>query len=115
MDSQQRVGAIIAAGGSSQRMAGVDKVLAPLGGKPVLARVIDVFQKCNSIHQIIVVLSQQNLKTGQQLLARQKWTKVSLCPGGRRRQDSVVAGLKQLEKCDWVVIHDGARPLITAD
>ncbi len=116
MDNQQKVGAVIAAGGSSQRMGGVDKVFALAGGKPVLARVIDVFQRCNSIDQIVVVLSQQNLKQGQQLVTEQGWSKVTdVCPGGERRQDSVVAGLNRLSHCDWVVIHDGARPLVTED
>ena len=113
-DKQQKVGAVIVAAGSSQRMAGVDKVLALLGGKPVLARVIDVFQRCDSIDQIVVILSQQNLKAGQQLVAEQGWPKVTdVCPGGERRQDSVAAGLGRLSHCDWVVIHDGARPLVT--
>ncbi len=38
-----------------------------------------------------------------------------VCPGGRRRQDSVLAGLGLLKDCYWVIIHDGARPLLTAD
>ena len=41
MDNQQKVGAIIVAAGESKRMGGVDKVFAPLGGKPILSRVID--------------------------------------------------------------------------
>ncbi len=97
-------------------MGGVDKVLALLGGKPILARVIDVFQGCNLIDQIVVVLSKQNLERGQQLVAERGWSKVTdVCPGGQRRQDSVVAGLSRLNHCHWVVIHDGARPLVTAD
>jgi 2-C-methyl-D-erythritol 4-phosphate cytidylyltransferase len=118
LDSQQRVGAVIVAvaAGESQRMGGVDKVFALLGGKPVLARVIDVFQRCDSIHQIVVVLSQQNLEPGKQLVAEQEWPKVSdVCPGGERRQDSVAAGLNQLRDCTWVVVHDGARPLVTEE
>lgn len=115
-DNQQKVGAVIVAAGSSQRMGGINKVMAPLGGKPVLARVIDTFQKCRSIDQIVVVLSKQNLKTGEQLVAEQGWSKVTdVCLGGRRRQDSVVAGLSRLNHCHWVVIHDGARPLLTED
>jgi len=114
MDNQQKVGAVIVAAGSSQRMGGVDKVLALLGGKPLLARVIDVFQRCILIHQIVVVLSQQNLKPGQRLVAEQGWSKVTdVCLGGSRRQDSVVVGLNRLSHCSWVVIHDGARPLVT--
>jgi len=114
MDSQQKVGAVIVAAGESQRMGGVDKVLALLGGKPVLARTIDVFQSCNSIDRIVVVLSEQNLEPGKRLVAEEGWSKVTeVCPGGQRRQDSVVAGLSRLKDCYWVVIHDGARPLLT--
>ncbi len=116
MNRQQKVGAVIVAAGKSHRMGGVDKVFALLNGKPVLTRVVDVFQSCNSIDQVIVVLSQQNLKTGQQLVAEQGWPKLTdVCPGGERRQDSVVAGLSRLSHCSWVVIHDGARPLVTGD
>ena len=44
------------------------------------------------------------------------WSKVTdICAGGRRRQDSVAAGLSRLNHCRWVVIHDGARPLVTED
>ena len=114
--NRQRVGAIIAAAGSSRRMGGADKVLALLGGKPILARVVDAFQKCNPIDQIVIVLSEQNLERGKQLVAEQGWSKViDVCAGGRRRQDSVAAGLKRLSNCNWVVIHDGARPLVTVD
>ncbi len=115
-NEQQKVGAVIVAAGSSQRMGGVDKVFALLGKKPVLAYVVDTFQKCNSINQIVIVLSQQNLEQGEQLVAEQGWPKVTdVCPGGERRQDSVVAGLNRLSNCSWVVIHDGARPLVTDD
>ena len=114
MDEQQKVGTVIVAAGSSQRMGGVDKVFALLGKKPVLAHVINTFQSCNSIDQIVVVLSQQNLKQGQHLVAEQGWSKVTdVCPGGECRQDSVAAGLNRLRQCNWVVIHDGARPLVT--
>ena len=114
--NQQRVGVVIAAAGSSQRMGGVDKVFALLSGRPVLARVIDVFQGCSPVDQIVVVLSEQNLERGKQLIAEQGWSKVSdVCVGGRRRQDSVAAGLKRLSNCHWVVIHDGSRPLVTVD
>jgi 2-C-methyl-D-erythritol 4-phosphate cytidylyltransferase len=115
-DEQQKVGAVIVAAGESQRMGGVDKVFALLNGKAVLTRVVDVFQRCNSIDQIIVVLNQQRLKSGQRLVAEQGWSKVTdVCPGGERRQDSVLSGLNRLSHCSWVVIHDGARPLVTEE
>ncbi len=113
--NHQRVGAVIVAAGSSQRMGGVDKMFALLSGKPILARVIDTFQGCNLIDQIVVVVSKQNLERCRNLVVGQGWTKVAdVCVGGRRRQDSVVAGLSRLSDCRWVVIHDGARPLVTA-
>jgi len=96
-------------------MGGVDKVFAPLGGKPVLARVIAAFDRCEQVNQIVVVVSRKNLEKCRELIADEGWSKpIEVCAGGRRRQDSVAAGLSRLN-CDWVVIHDGARPLVTAD
>jgi len=115
MGSQPKVGAVIVAAGSSRRMDGRDKIFALLGGKTVLARVVDTFQGCNLVDQIVIVLSKPNLEQGRHLVAEEEWSKVSICPGGRRRQDSVVAGLSRLQDCGWVVIHDGARPLLTED
>jgi 2-C-methyl-D-erythritol 4-phosphate cytidylyltransferase len=116
MFNNQKVGAVIAAAGSSQRMGGVDKLFAPLGDRPVLAHTVDAFAKCEAIDQIVVVLSQVNLEQGERLRAGQKWSKVSdIVPGGERRQDSIVAGLGRLSVCGWVVIHDGARPLVNED
>jgi 2-C-methyl-D-erythritol 4-phosphate cytidylyltransferase len=116
MSESAKVGAVIAAAGASQRMGGVDKLFAPLGDKPVLARVVDTFQNCPAIDQIVIVLNWSNLKQGEQLAAQQQWSKVTdIIPGGERRQDSVVAGLKQFKNCRWAVIHDGARPLVTSD
>ena len=114
MINQQKVGAVIAAAGASQRMGGTDKLFAPLGEKLLLARVVDAFQNCQAIDQIVIVLSQANLKQGEQLTAEQKWSKLTgICPGGERRQDSVMAGLSRLKDCGWAVIHDGARPFVT--
>jgi len=114
MNNEQQIGAVIVAAGWSQRMGGVDKMLTLLGGKPVLAWAVDVFQQCKLIDQIVVVVSKQSLGRCRQLVAERGWSKVTeVCVGGRRRQDSVAAGLGQLNRCQWVVIHDGARPLVT--
>jgi len=116
MDKQQKVGVVIAAGGSSRRMGETDKLFAMLGGKPLLARVIDVCDKYYLVSQIVVVVNENNLERCRQLVAEEGWSKVKdVCPGGEHRQDSVAAGLKKLKKCDWVIIHDGARPLLTVD
>ena len=114
MQNNQKVGAIIVAAGRGERMSGLDKMFAPLGGKPVLARVVNVFEQCNSIDQIVVALSAQALEQGKKLVAQEGFSKVTdVCLGGELRQNSVAAGLSRLKNCHWVVIHDGARPLVT--
>ena len=111
-----KVAAIIVAAGESRRMGGGDKAFALLAGKPVLARAVDAFQRCGPVQQVVLVVNEQNLERCRQLVAESGWSKVTdVCPGGERRQDSVAAGLSYLCHCDWVVIHDGARPLVTAD
>jgi len=116
MDSQQKVGAIIVAAGDGKRMGGADKLMALLGGEPVIARVVSTFESCKLISQIVLVLSEANLERGRRLAADYNWSKLSdICPGGQRRQDSVVAGIARLRDCAWVVIHDGARPLVSED
>jgi 2-C-methyl-D-erythritol 4-phosphate cytidylyltransferase len=113
-----KVAAIIVAAGDSQRMEGIDKMFAPLGGRPVLARVIDTFQNCRRIDQIIIVMNSKNIEQCRRMVAAEaeSWNKLrDICLGGKQRQDSVVEGLKRLKEGEWVVIHDGARPLVTAD
>jgi len=114
--SKAKVCAIIVAAGESQRMNGVDKILAKLGGKPVLAWSIEAFQQCSKVDRIVLVNSQKNMEPVQCLTVAHKWTKVAdVCTGGKRRQDSVAAGLRLLGECEWVIIQDAARPLLTQD
>ncbi len=116
MNSEPKVSAIIVAAGESRRMNGIDKVLAPLGDRPVISYVLAAFDGCKSIDQIIVVVNEKSLEACQQLITKEGLSKpIDVCVGGKRRQDSVAAGLKQLKACDWVVIHDGARPLVTKE
>jgi 2-C-methyl-D-erythritol 4-phosphate cytidylyltransferase len=114
--AKAKVGAIIVAAGESQRMNGVDKVMALLAGKPVLEWSIEAFHKNPRVDRIVLVNSQKNLEPVQCLVIDHKWTKVAeVCVGGKRRQDSVAAGLKVLGTCEWVIIHDGARPLVSQE
>jgi len=115
-NNQQKTAAIIVAAGESRRMGGVDKMLAPLGGKPLLVRATRPFQECRLVDQIVVVVGGGKEEQCRHLIPEADWSKVSdVCAGGRRRQDSVAAGLSRLEQCDWVIIHDGARPFVTVD
>ena len=95
-------------------MAGADKLFTEVAGQPLLAHAIAPFQECASIERIVLVMASLNLKRGRDLVERYGFTKATaLVKGGERRQDSVRLGLEALGGCDYVAVHDGARPLVT--
>jgi 2-C-methyl-D-erythritol 4-phosphate cytidylyltransferase len=110
-----KVGVVIVAAGTSQRMAGINKLFASLRGKPLLAWSVDTCQRYSLVQQMVLVLNDKDLARGQKLKNERGWSKVILCPGGARRQNSVREGLRQIRDCDLVMIHDGARPFLTPD
>ena len=111
---KEKVGAVIVAAGRGERMEGVDKLFSLLNGEPVLALSVLVFENSPLVDRIVLVLRENAIGKGVELAAEKKWRKVTdVCPGGERRQDSVANGLKLLSDCDWIIIHDGARPLVT--
>jgi 2-C-methyl-D-erythritol 4-phosphate cytidylyltransferase len=115
-DKESTVGAVIVAAGSGLRMGGGDKLFAPLCGELLLARVLGVFAGCKAVDRIAVVVREEKVTETQELISERGWSKVrEVCIGGARRQDSVRAGLERLRGCEWVVVHDGARPLVTGD
>ena len=59
-------------------------------------------------------MNEKNWELGQKLKQERGWRKVTLCLGGARRQDSVREGLSCLKECDWVMVHDAARPFLTS-
>lgn len=116
MTNQFKTAAIIAAAGASRRMGGGDKIFTPLAGRPVLAWALDAFERCPEVGQVIVVVSAENVTVCRGMVVELGFGKVThVCAGGARRQDSVQAGLGKVENCDWVIVHDGARPLVTAE
>lgn len=111
---------VIVAAGSSRRMAGRDKLWTPLAGRIILARTIDVFVASPAISRLVLVLNPERLEDARELCTREGWPKIGgLVPGGTRRQDSVRSGLEKLAQIApetrWVMIHDGARPLVTPE
>ena len=112
----QSLGAIVLAAGGSSRMSGRDKLFLPLAGQPLLAHSLGAFQASPLVQAIVLVMSSANLDQGQALVSEGRFDKVvAVCTGGQRRQDSVRAGLAVLPACDYVAVHDGARPLLTAE
>ena len=111
--SAHRVGVIVVAAGQSSRMAGVDKTFTPLLGLPLVAYSLEQFEAFPPVSEIVLVLAEQSLGQGRDLVRSREFRKVShICAGGGRRQDSVRNGLHSLTPCDWVIVHDGARPCL---
>jgi 2-C-methyl-D-erythritol 4-phosphate cytidylyltransferase len=108
--------AIIVAAGDSRRM-GFDKLFATIAGRPVIAHTLHAFERASCVDEIIVVAREDRHGEIKAILGDENFKKVpSIIPGGKRRQDSVRAGLDHLEAtARYVAIHDAARPLITAE
>ncbi len=109
----KRCGAVIVAAGSASRMGGIDKVMAPLNGEPMIARTVRAFQNCDAISEIVVVTRQDLILPITSLCAQMDKVQ-AVVAGGGSRQESVHLGLNALSgKCKLAAIHDGARPLIS--
>jgi 2-C-methyl-D-erythritol 4-phosphate cytidylyltransferase len=110
--------AIIVAAGKSTRMgAGTDKAFLSLGNKPVVAWSLLAFERCAEIDRIVLVVRKDQQVAAKAVVKMFGISKIqAIVPGGNKRQDSVQAGL---DACDidtrHVLIHDAARPCVTAD
>lgn len=107
--------AVVVAAGTASRMQGIDKVLAPLGGVPILVRTLRGFQRCADIAEIVVVTREDLLVEISKLCKEYSLDKVSkIVVGGSERMLSVRAGLREVNReAQLIAIHDGARPFLT--
>ena len=109
----KRCGAVIVAAGSASRMGGIDKVMAPLGGTPMVARTAAAFQNCDAIAEIVIVTRPDLIRPISALCAGMDKVR-AVVAGGSSRQESVWLGLNALsEDIQLAAIHDGARPLVS--
>jgi 2-C-methyl-D-erythritol 4-phosphate cytidylyltransferase len=97
-------------------MDGFDKIFAPLLGRPLIGYTLGIFQELDFIQEIVLVLNESNIDKGEILVRERGFDKVTtICIGGTRRQDSVRLALKFISPCDWVIVHDGARPCVETE
>ena len=106
-------GAVIVAAGNASRMGGIDKVMAPLNGEPMICRTVRTFQNCDAIKEIVIVTRQDLILPMTELF--RDFSKVqAVVAGGSSRDESVRMGLNALsKKVKLAAIQDGARPLVT--
>lgn len=111
----QYCGAVIVAAGSASRMGGIDKVMAPLGGEPMILRTVRAFEDCEAVKEIVIVTREDLMGPIAELCSG--FTKIrSVVQGGSSRQESVKLGLLALSKeVRLAAVHDGARPLVSGE
>ena len=109
------VSVIIAAGGSSSRMNGYNKLLMTIDDKPVLAHTLTTFEYCDFIDEIILSAHEEHLVEYAQLAEKYNIKKLSkVVKGGSTRLQSVYnAAIETSRKAEYLLVHDAARPLIT--
>ncbi len=110
------VSAVIVAAGSGSRMGGnTPKQFLPLCGMPVIARTIFAFEDAEDVDEIIIVAREEDMSYYKRLIDSYGYTKIkAVVKGGKTRQESVFCALSKLDKkCRFILIHDGARPLVT--
>ena len=105
--------AVVLAAGNGTRM-GIDKskLLIEIGGKTVIERSVAVFENMAEIDEIIVVCRECDVERFSELLPQDNITFVI---GGKTRQESVKNAVETIDDCDYIIIHDGARPLVTQE
>ena len=110
------ISAIVLSGGSGSRMkSDMPKQYLELNGKPVLYYALKAFQD-SCVDEIVIVAGSNYLDFCQkEIVEKYALDKVvSIVEGGKERYHSVYEGLKAVnDKCEYVLIHDGARPLLT--
>ena len=106
-------GAVIVAAGNASRMGGIDKVVAPLCGEPMIVKTVRTFQNTEVIREIVIVTRPDLIAQVAELCAG--FDKVcAVVAGGKDRAESVTNGLRSLSgKVKLAAIHDGARPLVS--
>lgn len=109
--------AIIAAGGNASRLnIEGGKQLMNLAGKPVFIHSIEYFQAHPQIHEIIIVIQAGDIEIARDLVKEYNLSKVShIVASGKTRQDSVYNGFSQIKEDGYVLVHDGARPLMKSE
>ena len=114
----ERNTAIVLAAGQGKRMhSKVQKQFMELDGMPVLCYSLRCFQESPLIQDIILVTGEESISyCKEEIVQKYGFTKVSaVIPGGKERYDSVYAGLCECRDCEYVLIHDGARPFVTEE
>lgn len=117
MENGCRIGAVVLAGGQGKRMhSKVQKQYLMLGGRPLITYALEAFENSGVDEVVLVTGAGEEAYARRGLVEAYGFSKVkAVVAGGKERYHSVYEGLKALEGCAYVLIHDGARPLVTEE
>ncbi len=101
---------ILAAGNGTRMKADKSKLLLEINGKTVIERTVNTFSNIADIDDIIVVVRETDIPLYENVLSKYN---ISYCIGGSTRQESVSNAVETVDNADMLIIHDGARPLVT--
>ena len=112
-----RIGAVILAGGRGSRMhSTIQKQYMLLNGRPLISYALEAFEQSCADELVLVTGAGEESYVREEILPVLGLTKLrAIVTGGKERYHSVYEGLKALQQCDYVLIHDGARPCVTEE
>ena len=115
--SERNTAIVLAEGQGKRMLSKVKKQFLEIQGYPVLYYSLRCFQESPLIQDIILVTGEESISyCKEEIVQKYGFTKVSaVIPGGKERYDSVYAGLCECRDCEYVLIHDGARPFVTEE
>lgn len=108
-------GVVVPAAGSASRMEGIDKLMALVGGVPIVVRTLQALERCDYVNEIVVVTREELIVPVADLCATYQLTKVTkVIAGGKERINSVALGVAEMsQETNLIAIHDGARPFVS--
>ena len=116
-DQKKKICAVVLSAGRGRRMeSAVQKQYVCLNGKPMIAHTLAAFERSCVDEIILVAGAGEEEYCRKEIVEAEGFRKVkTVVTGGKERYDSVFAGLKAASGCDYVLIHDGARPCVTEE
>lgn len=113
----EKFAAIVLSAGTGSRMkSDIPKQYMDLNGRPVIYYSLKAFEDSN-VESIVLVTGRDDIEyCRKEIVEKYGFTKVkAIVAGGAERYDSVFEGLKAINDCDYVMIHDGARPMLDSN
>lgn len=114
MRKEYNVAIVLSAGRGSRMKSEIQKQYLDMDGKPVIYYSLKQFEEFPDIDEVVLVTGETEIAyCREQIVEKYGLKKVKkIVAGGKERYHSVYHGLRMVENCNYVFIHDGARPFL---